>query len=126
MPMPDRLAALPARALPGGLVVVEAATAPARLRGLAWLQPEALPVGVGLHLPRCRSVHTFGMRFALDLIWLDRDGMAVRVDAAVPRRRQRSARGARSVVEVAAGLAPAFLEAGLAPHRRPEMSSWRP
>ena len=27
-----------------------------------------------LHIPRCRSVHTFTMRFPLDLIWLDKAG----------------------------------------------------
>jgi uncharacterized membrane protein (UPF0127 family) len=117
--LPERLAALPARALPGGLVVVEAATMLARWRGLAWLDADALPASVGLRFARCRSVHTLGMRFALDLIWLDRDGVAVAVDRDVPRRRQRAGgRGARAVIEVHAGRADAFLAAGL--------SSWRP
>jgi len=57
----------------------------------------------GLLLPVCRSVHTFGMRFALDLVWLGDDGRPVRVDRAVPPRRARSCRRARSVVEVPAG-----------------------
>ena len=116
--LPTRLATLPARELPGGLVVVEAATALARLRGLAWLDADALPEAAGLRFARTRSVHTFGMRFPLDLIWLARDGRVVRVDRAVPRRRHRAARGARAVVEVHAGRADAFLAAGL--------SSWRP
>jgi uncharacterized membrane protein (UPF0127 family) len=117
--LPERLASLPARALPGGLVVVEAATAVARLRGLAWLDADALPPSAGLRLARCRSVHTFGMRFGLDLIWLAGDGAVVRVDRDVPRRRQRAGgRGARAVIEVHAGRADAFLAAGL--------SSWRP
>jgi uncharacterized membrane protein (UPF0127 family) len=116
--LPGRLARLPVRELEGGLVVVEAATPVARLRGLAFLDAAALPSGVGLSFDRCRSVHTFGMRFALDLVWLDRDGGLIRVDERVPRRRLRSARGARSVVEVGAGCAAAFLAAGL--------SSWRP
>jgi uncharacterized membrane protein (UPF0127 family) len=112
---PPRLARLPARALAGGLTIHEAGTPLARLRGLMLL--DALPPGTGLHLTRCRSVHTLGMRFALDLIWLDGDGGLVRVDADVAPRRHRSARGARSVVEVGAGRAAAFLEAGLVPHR---------
>jgi uncharacterized membrane protein (UPF0127 family) len=118
--LPARLASLPVRALPGpgGLVVVDAATALARLRGLAWLDADALPATVGLRFAATRSVHTFGMRFALDLIWLDREGGVVRVDRAVPRRRHRAARRARAVVEVHAGRADAFLAAGL--------SSWRP
>ncbi len=50
-----------------------------RLRGLSATDP-----GEPLHIPRCRSVHTFGMRFALDLVWLDGGGSIVRVDRAVP------------------------------------------
>jgi uncharacterized membrane protein (UPF0127 family) len=116
MELPARLSRLPRRELAGGLVVLEAATALVRLRGLARL--DALPPAAGLHFARCRSVHTFGMRFALDLVWLDGDGEVVRVDADVPRRRQRSAhRRARSVLEVGAGRAEAFLAAGLVPHR---------
>ena len=105
-----RLDALPGRELAGGLRVAEAAGWLARLRGLARL--DSLPPALGLHIPRCRSVHTFTMRFALDLIWLDGDGRVVRVDQAVPPRRLKSCRRARSVVEVNAGAADAFLAQG--------------
>ncbi len=71
----------------------------ARLLGLA-LRCE--PPGHGLLLPRTRSVHTFGMRFALDLVWLDARGAVVRVDRAVPPGRLRACARARSVVEVPA------------------------
>ena len=98
--MPPRLAALPLREWEG-LLVHDAGTHRARLLGLAFLP--ALPRGVGLHFPRTRSLHTFGMRFALDLHWLDADGTVLRVDRAVPPWRMRSCRRARSVVEVAAG-----------------------
>ena len=81
------------------------------MKGLAKL--DALPAELALHIPRCRSVHTFTMRFPLDLIWLDRDGRAVRVDRAVAPRRMKSCLRARSVVEAGAGRADAFLEAGL-------------
>jgi uncharacterized protein len=107
-----RLDALPGRELEGGLRVAEARSRAARLRGLAGL--ERLPRTAGLHIPGCRSVHTFTMRFPLDLIWLDRDGRPVRVDRHVPPRRMKACRRARSVVEVNAGAADAFLEAGLA------------
>jgi hypothetical protein len=43
---------------------------PSRLLGLALLRPER--AGAGLLIPRCRSVHTFGMRFAIDVVFLDR------------------------------------------------------
>ncbi|HWI75262.1 MAG TPA: DUF192 domain-containing protein [Baekduia sp.] len=111
---PPRLARLPARALPGGLTIYEADTPLARLCGLMAL--DALPPDAGLHLTRCRSVHTLGMRFALDLIWLDAGGALVRVDEHVAPRRHRATRRARSVVEVGAGRAAAFLDAGLIPH----------
>jgi uncharacterized protein len=59
---------------------------------------------MALLLPRCRSVHTFGMRFPLDLMWLDGAGAVVRIDRAVPPWRVRSCRAARSVLEVPARL----------------------
>jgi uncharacterized membrane protein (UPF0127 family) len=99
--MPPRLRRLPA--LPGrlhGMEVRVAATARARLLGLSGLR--ARPP-CGLLLPRTRSVHTFGMRFALDLVWLDARGRAIRLDPAVPPRRLRSCRAARAVIELPAG-----------------------
>jgi uncharacterized protein len=107
----ERLDALPARELPGGLRVARAERRPERMRGLAKL--DAMPAGYALLIPRCRSVHTFTMRFPLDLIWLDRHGRPVRVDRDVPPRRMKSCWRARSVVEVNAGSAEEFLAAGL-------------
>ena len=106
-----RLEALPGRDLPGGLRVAEAHTRAARLKGLAKL--DAMPGSMALHIPSCRSVHTFTMRFPLDLIWLGRDGQVVRIDEDVPPRRLRTCVRARSVVECNAGAARAFLDAGL-------------
>ena len=56
-----------------------------------------------LLIPRCRSVHTFGMRFTLDLIWLDGLGGVLALDERVPPRRVRSVRAAAAVIETAAG-----------------------
>lgn len=106
-----RLDALPGRDLAGGRRVAEARTRAARLRGLARL--DAIPAAAGLHIAPCRSVHTFSMRFALDLVWLGGDGRPVRVDRDVAPRRMRTCLRARSVVEVRAGEADAFLAAGL-------------
>jgi hypothetical protein len=106
----DRFAGLPAHEL-GDHRVVVAATRASRIRGLSKLP--ALPPRTGLHIPRCRSVHTFHMRFALDLIWLDRDGAVVRVDRDVPAHRMRTCLRARSVVECDAGAAEGFLAAGV-------------
>ena len=87
-PLPAPLDALDVRVARGPL---------ARLLGLAGLRE---PPPAALLLPRTRSVHTFGMRFALDLHWLDRAGRVVRVDRAVPPRRMRGCRAAHAVGEV--------------------------
>ena len=70
----------------------------ARLRGL--IGRRDWPAGVALWLPRCRSVHTFGMAFAVDLVWLDGGRRVVRVDRGVRPWRVRSCRRASSVVEI--------------------------
>jgi uncharacterized protein len=70
-----------------------------RLLGLAWSRS---PRAAALLLPRCRSVHTFGMRFPLDLFWLGPGGEIVRVDRGVRPWRVVACRGARAVIEVPA------------------------
>ena len=104
-----RLEALPHACCPAACCSRAPSGGRARLLGLAAL--DALPRHWALHLPRCRSVHTFGMRFALDLVWLDGDGRPLRVDRGVGPRRLRSCVRARSVVEVAAGAADGVLAA---------------
>lgn len=86
-----------------GLTLLVAGDRASRRRGLAHLDPAALPAGHALSFERCRSVHTIGMRFALDLVWLDADGLLVRLDRAVAPRRLRTCLAARGVVETAAG-----------------------
>lgn len=81
-----------------------------RARGLAWRS--SIPGGYALQINRCRSIHTFGMRFALDLLWLDHQGRTIRVDYDVPPRRLRSCKQARSVIEVTAGEGQDLLESG--------------
>jgi len=77
-----------------------------RLLGLALRPPE----GRALLLPGCRSVHTFGMRFALDLIWLDANGRVLGIDEGVPPGRVRGWRHAAAVLEAPAGTADLALE----------------
>jgi uncharacterized membrane protein (UPF0127 family) len=100
-PLDDRFDGLKRRELAGGLTLLVASTRRSRMLGLARL--DALPAGHGLLLEPCRSVHTVSMRFALDLVWLDADGRAVRLDEGVAPRRVRTCLRARSVVETAAG-----------------------
>jgi uncharacterized membrane protein (UPF0127 family) len=68
-----------------------------RLVGLAWSRSPRVDA---LLLPRCRSVHTVGMRFPLDLFWLDCAGEVIRVDREVPPWRARTCRAAVAVIEV--------------------------
>lgn len=98
---PDRLGELPVLELEGGQRVHEARTWVSRRDGLAGL-PD-LPDDWGLWIAPCRSIHTFGMRFALDLVWLGRGDEVVRVDHDVAPRRQRTCWRSRSVIEVPAG-----------------------
>ncbi len=72
----------------------------ARLLGLAHLDREE--AGPGLLIPRCSSVHTFGMRFALDLYFLDERGEVVSVRRAIPPRRLAFCRQAAAVLELPA------------------------
>jgi uncharacterized membrane protein (UPF0127 family) len=92
--------------------VAEAHSRAARVKGLAKL--DELPETLALHIPRCRSVHTFTMRFPLDLIWLDKAGQVVRIDPSVPPRRLKTCLRARSVIEAGGGTADRFVAARLA------------
>jgi uncharacterized protein len=73
-----------------------------RLLGLALLARGR--AGPGLLIPHCRSVHTFGMLFALDLVFLDADGRPLREVRGVPPSRVVSCRGAAAVLELPAGV----------------------
>jgi uncharacterized membrane protein (UPF0127 family) len=69
-----------------------------RLRGLSRCDRAA--AGPGLLIPRCASVHTFGMRFPLDLFFLDAEDRVLSVRRRVPPRRIAWQRGARAVLEI--------------------------
>jgi uncharacterized membrane protein (UPF0127 family) len=72
-----------------------------RMRGL--LGRRELSSDEGVLLRPAGSVHTFFMRFAIDVVFLDRDGRVVRVAESVPPWRTAAARGARAVLELRAG-----------------------
>jgi hypothetical protein len=69
-----------------------------RLLGLALLAADR--AGPGLLIPGCSSVHTFGMRFALDLIFLAGSGDVLAVRRSVPPGRFVRCRGAETVLEL--------------------------
>ena len=90
-----------------GSVVCErcllAETPLARLRGL--LGRSDLPAGEGLLLRPAGSIHTAFMRFPIDAVFLDADLRVVKIAADLRPWRMAAARGAKSVVEIAAGEA---------------------
>jgi uncharacterized membrane protein (UPF0127 family) len=94
---PDRFQSLPRRQARGRTVPV-ATTFRSRLFGLAGLTREQ--AGSGLLIPRCASIHTFAMRFDLDLLFLDGDERELAVHRAVPPRRLVWERGAAAVLEI--------------------------
>ena len=58
----------------------------------------------GVWLTSCRAIHTLGMRHAIDVMFVDRDGCVVRICRNVqPNRLALSCRTAKAVVELGAG-----------------------
>jgi uncharacterized membrane protein (UPF0127 family) len=73
-----------------------------RLMGLAFTKE--LPVGYALHIQPCRSVHTFFMNYALDVIYLDEQMKVVGCEEYLqPGKIGKQFPGVRSVVELPAG-----------------------
>jgi uncharacterized protein len=98
----DRISGLPVwRTLPVGTRVREARGLRARLLGLARLHH--LDPNDALLIRRCRSVHTFGMRFPIDVVFVDRDWRVLRLVRDVGPRRFVTCRKAAAVIEVRAG-----------------------
>lgn len=88
-----------------GVVVCEeclvAATPFTRMRGL--LGRSSLPSGQGILLRPAASVHTFFMRFSIDVVFLDDELRVVAIAADLRPWRAAGKRGARAVVELPAG-----------------------
>jgi uncharacterized protein len=95
-----------------GAVVCERCEIPkssfARMRGL--LGRSGLEPGSGMLIDAAPSVHMFFMRFPIDVVFLDRDWMVVRVVHALKPWRVAGARRAVAALELPAGAA---AEAGL-------------
>ena len=72
-----------------------------RRRGL--LGRHHLESGGGLWIVPCEAIHTFGMRFPIDLVYLDRHLRVVKVCSNLPPRRLSACLSARSVLELASG-----------------------
>jgi hypothetical protein len=73
-----------------------------RLIGL--LGRSCLYPGEALWISPCRAIHTFGMRFTIDVIFLDHGHTVVKAAAGIaPFRVCLGGREAKSVIELAAG-----------------------
>lgn len=98
--MPRRLRRLDGAAVLG-LRVFVARRFRARLLGLAGLRQ--VPADCMLLIPGCRSVHTVGMRFAIDVTFVDRQGRELRTVRGVPPWRVVGCRGAAAAIERPSG-----------------------
>lgn len=74
-----------------------------RLVGL--LASESISPGFALGLRPCACVHTFGMRFPIDVAFVDRDDVVLRLFVAVSPWRIVGCPGAAAAIELAAGAA---------------------
>jgi uncharacterized protein len=69
------------------------------------LRKDKLEHGEGLWISPCESVHTFFMKFAVDLVYLDKKKRVRKVRHAVPPWRLSACWTAHSVLELPAGTA---------------------
>ncbi len=74
-----------------------------RMFGL--LRHARLAQGAGIWLAPCKAIHTVGMRFPIDVVFVSRSGTILRIDPAVPPYRFRLCWRAGSVIETSAGWA---------------------
>lgn len=88
-----------------------------RMRGLLGRPP--LAADQGLLIAPCSSVHTIGMHYPIDLVFLNRQWRILRIIPALNPLRLAWVFGAGMVLELAAGAAAAL---GLAPGQE---LSWR-
>jgi len=69
------------------------------------LKHERLNPGEGLWIVPCESVHTFFMKFPIDLVYLDKKRKVKKVRHAVPAWRLSACLTAHSILELPAGTA---------------------
>ncbi len=67
------------------------------------LKRTGLKPGEGLWIVPCESVHTFFMKFAIDLVYLDRSRKVRKTRSAVPPWRMSACFSAHSIIELPAG-----------------------
>ncbi|HXS93761.1 MAG TPA: DUF192 domain-containing protein [Candidatus Limnocylindrales bacterium] len=83
--------------------VIVADSGATRRTGL--LKHERLNAGEGLWIVPCEAVHTFFMKFPIDLVYIDKRRKVRKVRHAVPPWRMSGCLTAKSVLELPAGTA---------------------
>lgn len=74
-----------------------------RERRTGLLKHTELPEGEGLWIAPCEAVHTFGMKFSIDVVFIDRKNRVAKIRERMPRRRISGCFTAASVLELPAG-----------------------
>jgi uncharacterized membrane protein (UPF0127 family) len=80
-------------------------TSAKRRRGL--LKHTELALGEGLWIAPCEAVHTIGMKFAIDVLFLDKKRRVLKIKHEMPRSRMAVCLRAHSVLELPSGTAAA-------------------
>ena len=94
------------RTVDGAVVCTQCAIAStpiARMKGL--LGRSSLDAGEGMLFPRTGSIHMFFMRFAIDVVFCDRELNVVKVVRDLRPWKTAAARGAKVVIELPVGAA---------------------
>jgi len=78
-----------------------------KLRKTGLLKHERLDSGEGLWITPCEGVHTAGMKFAIDVLFLNKKRKVVKIRPAMPRWRLALCLWAHSVLELPSGTAAA-------------------
>lgn len=73
-----------------------------RLGGL--LGKEGLDSGEGLIIKPCNSIHTFGMKFSIDVAFVDKNDLVIHIMPSLPKGKTSPIiKGAKYVIEARAG-----------------------
>jgi uncharacterized membrane protein (UPF0127 family) len=74
-----------------------------RTRRTGLLKHTSLERGEGLWIAPCEAVHTFGMKFVIDVVFLSRKKKVLKIRKNMPKRRVAICLRAHSVLELPAG-----------------------
>jgi len=76
-------------------------------RKIGLLKHTKLEPGEGLWITPCEAVHTIGMKFPIDVVFLDKQRRVVKIRSSLPKWRLAGSLRAHSVLELPSGRAEA-------------------